>query len=325
LEKTSALAEKDLGVVTRELERLEGEVGSDLGELRILNDSGAGDSNLRALHTQVSNELRQVLVAHQLVEEQLRVLAAAQQSPDALLAAPKALLESQPALRRLKDGIVDAQLRTAQLKGKMTSDHPEVQAAREAEEAVRQQLRDELAEAVAGSKADLQVSQAQIASLERQVTEVETRLNRLAALRASYSNLVAQSRQCTESLQHAQKELADARASQAAAQSASLITRLDQPVVGNSPLGPSTAMLIAGGAGGGLAIGLSLVFLLSPSPSGGRRWSDYVGRGRRASDQTAANPAAGLPGGEQRRRASDRRTEDRRADDPPSIMPIKRA
>lgn len=309
LEKTAALAEKGLAAATSQLERLEAEVGSDLGELRILNDSGAGDSNLRAMHTQVRNELRQARIAGQAIEEQLRVLVEAQQAPDTLLAAPRGLLESQPALRRLKDGLVDAQLRTAQLRGKMTPDHPEVRAAREAEDAIGRQLRDEAGEAVAALKADLQVSQAQINSLQTQLNDVETRLNRLAALRASYSNLVAESRQCSESLQRAQKDLAEARASQAAAQSASLITRLDQPVVGNSPLGPGSATLLASGTGGGLVVGLALVFLFAPSTTGGRRWSDYVARGRRATDRTAA-------GGQERRTGFDRRAGDSKADEP---------
>jgi uncharacterized protein involved in exopolysaccharide biosynthesis len=236
-----------------------------------------------------------------------------------LLSAPKALLDSQPALRRLKDGLIDAQLRTAQLMGKMTAGHPEVRAAREAEEAVNRQLREELAGAVGALRADLQLNQAQVKSLETQVGDVENRLNRLAALRASYGNLVAESRQCSESLQRAQTDLADARASQAAAQSASLITRLDQPVVGNSPMGPSTPMLLAGGGGGGLMIGLALVFLFAPTQAGGRRWSDYVSRGRRATDRAPADATVRFPDREDRRRAGDRRA----GDSPPAEQPAE--
>jgi uncharacterized protein involved in exopolysaccharide biosynthesis len=319
LEKTAALAERDLDAATRELAALEAEVGSDLGELRILNDSAAGDSNLRTLHTQVRNELRQARVAQESHEEQLRLLAEAEQSPDALLAAPKAMLDSHPALRRLKDGLVDAQLRTAQLRGKMSADHPEVRAAVTAEDAIRRQLRDELALVVGGLKADLKVSQSQSDSLDKQLADVEQRLNRLAALRASYANLVAQSRQRSETLQRTQQELAEARARQAAARSASLITRLDRPVAGNEPLGPGALTLIGAGAFGGLAIGVALMFLIAPIESlRGRRWTDLLPRGRRSSDRswfgrrttdrTLANPAAALPPGENRRSGEDRRS-----------------
>ncbi len=239
LEKTATLAERDLNAATRELATLEAEVGSDLGELRILNDSAAGDSNLRTIHTQVRNEQRQARLSQESHEEQLRLLAAAEQTPDTLLAAPKAMLDSHPALRRLKDGLVDAQLRTAQLLGKMSADHPEVRAAVTAEDVIRHQLRNELGVAVGGLKADLKVSQSRIESLDKQLADVEQRLNRLAALRASYANLVARARQCSETLQRTQQDLAEARARQAGARSASLITRLDRPVAGNEPSGPT--------------------------------------------------------------------------------------
>ncbi len=317
LEKTAALAEQDLIDATRELAALEAEVGSDLGELRILNDSGAGDSNLRSLHTQVRNELRLARLGHESHQEQLRLLSQAQQSPDTLLSAPKGIFEAQPPLRRLKEGLVDAQLRTAQLLGKMSPDHPEVRGAMTAEAAIRGQLRDELTALVGSLQADLQLSQSQIVALDKQQTDVVQRLNRLAALRASYANLVAQSKQCGETLQRAQKDLADARASQAAAQSTSLITRLDAPVAGDYAEGPGSIALIAGGALGGLLIGGALIFLVVPAGGlRGRRWSDYLPKGRRSSDRqaptrrdtdrTTPNPLANLPG-EDRRNSADRR------------------
>ena len=63
----------------------------------------------------------------------LTLLKDAEADPTRLMAAPNSLLDSQPALRRLKDGLVDAQLRTATLQGRMSAEHPEVVAAREAE------------------------------------------------------------------------------------------------------------------------------------------------------------------------------------------------
>ena len=54
------------------------------------------------------------------------------------------LLDSQPALRRLKDGLVDAQLRTAALQGRMSAEHPEVISAKEAETQVAARVHAEL-------------------------------------------------------------------------------------------------------------------------------------------------------------------------------------
>ena len=48
----------------------------------------------------------------------MALLKQAEADPTALVAAPCRLLDSQPALRRLKDGLVDSQLRTANLQGR---------------------------------------------------------------------------------------------------------------------------------------------------------------------------------------------------------------
>ena len=318
LAKTVTLAQSDLDRATARLAALETEVGTDLGELRILNDSGSGDSNLRTALNQIKNDLRQVGTAHEAEQQQLKLLTAAMNDPDSLIATPNRLLEAQPALRRLKEGLVDAQLRTAQLMGKMSKDHPEVKGALANEEAVRRELREELELAVRGLEADLAVSASQIKALGKQAAEVEGRLDRLAALRARYGNLVADVRQRSETLQRAQQELADARAAQAAAQSASLITRLDRPLSGNHPIGPSAAAIVLTGLAGGLATGLGLVFLLTPAgPFHGRRWSDYLSIGRRAGDKRPVRRAADTPAPQptanaatsaERRAGSDRRS-----------------
>lgn len=285
LERTQRLAQNDLDEATLPLVAMETEVGRDLGELRILNENGAGDSNLRSALNQIKSELRQVQTLHNTGVEQLKYLGAAQLDPNELVATPNRLLESQPALKRLKDGLVDAQLRTAELSANMSKEHPKVQAALAAEQLVRQDLHQELAIAIRGLSADLRVNESQIVSLEVQSADVTARLDRLAGLRARYANLVADVKQRTEILEKARKELSDARASQAAAMSVSLITRLDAPQTGNRPLAPGRKTIVLGGVAGGLLTGLGLVFLVTPLGSfRGRRLSDYLGFGRRASD-----------------------------------------
>jgi hypothetical protein len=101
------------------------------------------------------------------------------------------------------------------------------------------------------------------------------------------------------------KDLADVRASQAAALSSSLIARIDEPQPDNNPVGPGFPTIVAAGFGGGLLLGLGLVFLTAPLGNlWGRRASDYAGRGRRAGDQVSAAPpeSSAAPSG---RRASD--------------------
>ena len=103
---------------------MEREVGPDLAELRNLQEQSSGDSDLRRKAVEIENELRQAKVAETNNRELLKLLTAARDNPGTLLATPNRLLESQPALKRLKDGLVDAQLRTAQHLGTMTHEHP---------------------------------------------------------------------------------------------------------------------------------------------------------------------------------------------------------
>jgi hypothetical protein len=161
----------------------------------------------------------------------------------------------------------------------------------------------------------LQVTDALTLSLARQQAEMEERLARLAGLRARYSNLATEVRHTSELLQKSQKDLADARANQAAAQSASLITLLDEPVAGYRPTGPGSGEIVTGALLGGLLLGLGLVFLRAPlAQLRGRRISDYMALGRRAGDllrRRATDAAPRVPAegsaSPERRGGSDRR------------------
>ena len=143
-------------------------------------------------------------------QQQLEILLAASQDPETLVATPNRLLESQPGLHRLKEGLVDAQLRVASLMGKMNAAHPDVKAALAAEAEIRQNLYRELDTTIRGVRADLQVTEAVIESYEKQQAEVQGRLDRLASLRARYENLVTEVAHRGQQLRKAQRALAEA-------------------------------------------------------------------------------------------------------------------
>jgi uncharacterized protein involved in exopolysaccharide biosynthesis len=305
LEKAVALAESDRAVATAELKETEKSVGRDLDELRALTETNGGTSNLRATSNHLQEEIRRTQILHDVNNEQLKLLTAAREDANRLLAAPQRLFEQQPGLKRLKDGLVDGQLRTAQLLGRMSADHPEVKAARLAEDKIRQQLSDEIALVISNLENDLKVSAALLATLGQQQAEINERLNQVAGHRPAYANQLAAVRQRTENLSQVMKDLADVRASQAAALSSSLIARIDEPLPDNSPVGPGFHTIVAAGFGGGLILGLGLVFLTAPVGNlWGRRAEDYIHGGRRATDQPpAASPElSGTPSG---RRATD--------------------
>lgn len=264
LTRCETLAHQDLDRATAALSELEQRVGNDLGELRILSESPSGDSDLRRNLIEVEKELRAYRAALTEHEESLRLLQTAQADPEKLLASPSILLKSQPALARLKDGLVDAQLRTAQALGTMFEEHPVVQQAREAERAIREQLHDEIGAATEGVEADIRVAAERIGSLEAQKSIIQVRLSSLAGLRAEYANLASEVKNRSETLKAVEHELAEARASQAAARTASRIRLVDAPDAGTRPLGPGRTTIVASGFTGGVLIAGAIVFLLIP-------------------------------------------------------------
>lgn len=265
LDKALHLAKADVDESTRRLMEIETEVGSDLAELRILHDSTSGESALRRTVTEIRNELRQARAAAKSNEQLLALLGEARSDPDRLAAIPNQLIESQPALRRLKEGLAEAQLRTAQLTGGMSEAHPLVQAARESEREIGRNLHHQLATAAQGVAIDLRLNEDRAALLEEQLAKTTERLNRLAALRAPYANLVAETRNRTALLERAEQRLAEARAGHATAKAANLIARIDAPDAGIHPVGPGRATIVVVGVVGGLLAGVGVVLLTAPS------------------------------------------------------------
>jgi uncharacterized protein involved in exopolysaccharide biosynthesis len=303
LEKAVEIAGTDLAAANARLEQIEAEVGPDLAELRNLNEASSHGANLQTVLIDMDNELRAVRARRNDDAQLQQQLVAAQKDPGQLVAMPNSLLASQPALSRLKDGLVDAQLRTAQLLGTMREAHPQVQAAIDAEQQVRRHLHGELEVAIRGLAAELEMADARSDNLENQKAALQTKLDRIARLRVRYDNLEDEANRRSEILEQAQGDLTNARANQAAAQTASLISRIGRPETGDSPVGPGAFVIAAGGSVCGLALGLGLVFLSAPMGKNfGRRITDRL-RGRRSTDLT---PEAGRrETGQAHRRAAD--------------------
>jgi uncharacterized protein involved in exopolysaccharide biosynthesis len=274
LTKTVTLAKADLDESTARLAAIEKRVGSNLAELRFLHENGAGDSALRRTLTEINGELRQTQSVQQTDKELLMLLTAAQHDPGRLLATPNQLLESQPALRRLKEGLVDAQLRRAQIQGEMSDAHPRVRAAKEAEGQIALRLHGEVDQAVGGLELNLRVTGQRIAMLQAQRAQVTGQLQLLAELRAPYANLAAETRNRETLLQRAEQNLAEARASQANALASNLIGRVDAPDTGTNPIGPGRSATLLMGLFGGLFVGFGVMLLsmqLGPAPNAATR------------------------------------------------------
>lgn len=287
LRTAKSAAEKSLAVGTERLRTMEAEAGTDLADLRGMTDtSGGGNTNRQVLDT-IKAEIRQV----ELKLEQLNIdLQLAQQSfdnPDDLLLTPGRLVTDQPGLKKLREGLADATIKTSELKGRFTENNVLVKAAIETEARIRQQLRKELSVTVGTISKDVDITSQQLAKLRTQQELLENRLNKIAGMRADYANTVSDVRARNTHLQEIQRELAEAEAAHDAAATSSLLTRLDTPLLGERPLGPGRTTIVAGATVCGLFFGLGIVFLLSPldgQNSYGRRRQDLLGRGRRRED-----------------------------------------
>jgi uncharacterized protein involved in exopolysaccharide biosynthesis len=260
------VAEKALREASSRLSELEREVGQDLSELRILHSNPSGDSDMRLRAITIENDIRRYQTQQRAARDLRVLLVDAAKDPSHLIAAPNSLLESQPALKRLKEGLIDAQLKTALAMGSMTPDHPTVKAAALAEAEIHRRINNELKVAIRGVDSDLQLSTSQIEMLQKQLDDTRGRLARLANLRTDYSNLVADVEHANKRLEVARTTLADARGKQAGARNSCLISRLEAPDGGTDPVGPGRAMTVVMGIAVGLVIGLGVVVLTIPAP-----------------------------------------------------------
>jgi len=263
LSKSVKMARADQQESTAKLAEIEQSVGGDLAELRGLNDSVSGEGALAQTSTEIRNELRQIRTAEKSNQQLLVLLEEAKADPGRLLATPNGLLTSQPALSRLKDGLVDAQLQTARLKGNMSDEHPHVMAAKESEEEIGRHLHSELGIAIRGLHADQKMNADRAELLENRLTDIDDRFRRLAGLRAEYANRLDEAEGRAALVARAEQNLAEARAVRASANATSLISRIDLPEAGNHPVGPSRSMITLAGMAGGLLVGFGIVFLVA--------------------------------------------------------------
>jgi uncharacterized protein involved in exopolysaccharide biosynthesis len=313
LKNKQALAKKELQSATSELKKMEREIGKDLGELRTLDQTGSGESNLRTSLTQITNDMR-ASKNRRMEQQQLgEILERATADATKLVSIPDRLLDSQPELRRLKDGLAGSQLKIAELQGTMSETHPAVRAAERELNEIRAQISNRLPALTESVRADIQVITEQVNSLQRELLQVQNRLAELASLRAPYSNLVNMVQNRRDQLTEVNQSLSRAQAIFTSATMSSVFTRVGETEVGDSPIGPGRSTIAMASWIGGLMIGIGLVMLASPIEqirndglrAFGRRTADKIqANGRRTGDREKSEVASD---GAAERRSGDRR------------------
>lgn len=301
LQTAQQTAREQLRQVTEHLTQMETAAGADLSDLRGMTDANSGGSSTRQVLDTIKSELRQADLQLLQINTDLQMAIESHQNPDQLLLTPSSLVNSQTGLKTLRDGLANATISTSQMQGRYTATHPLVIASRQAEVNLREQLRTELGLSIQTLSKDRDNALERVAKLNAQRTQLEERLEKIARIRADYANVASEVRSRNLQLQESERELVQAQASRDAALTSSLITRLDEPQLGEKPIGPGRSTILAGATVSGLFFGLGIVFLLSPLDGGGgygRRRFDYSGMaGRRASDREALAPsqASGAP------------------------------
>ncbi len=267
VEKQVELADQIHEQENARLIAFEAEIGSDLGELRLLHSASGGQSDLRQQAVELEQETRLNESRLRQAEELLEVLKTARQDPAQLIAMPSSLLNFQPTLQRLKDGLVDAQLRASRLSGMRTEDHPHVKSALESVASIREELHSELDVAIKGLEIEIDLSRNRQNVLHKQLADLQHRLSHLAELRAEYSSRVATVDNSRAVLSQARKQLSEVRAKQVTAQNALLVTPFDEADTGPYPVGMGRASVLGIGVLGGFAIGMGwLCLTVNPAP-----------------------------------------------------------
>ncbi len=294
---STAIAQTELDKAVLKLARLDKQLGSDVVEMRVINNASQGDGTLRRSLGEIRAEIRGAEADYSRKKMDRDQLVALMDDPARLLALPSDLLDAQPTLRRLRDSLVDAQVNVAQLSGEYNHKHPRMQAAVFAEQQVRQRVYAEIRDSIKNIDVELRLAKARVAQLEGLMNQYENRFADLSEVRTEYNRLSQDVESKTTVVQQLEKDLATARANMATASSVSLIQKVDQPMASSRPVGPSGKTIVLGGVLGGLLLGLGLIWLAEPVPTAqDRRFTSL--NGRRATDQllmSTAMMAAGQP------------------------------
>lgn len=291
LAHSQTLALERLAESTERLETIEQDLGPDLSELRTLDQQYSGGSGILQQELGRAREaLREARRELGVIELQQDHLESVRRDPDEIITVPGSILVAYPALGRLKNGLVDAELRLAAALGQYEITHPRCERVTEEIDQIRTRLKSELDTALVESEFNRQTTLQKNALLEQTALDIEQRISRFTTLRVEYNQLVAEVEQRKKDLATISTQLAEVQSTREAASRASMINPVDDPVVSTDPIGPGTKMLAVGGLACGLAIGIGLVFLVIPIEGGAHHAEPFA----RPIETPAEQPASTL-------------------------------
>ena len=165
LSQTVEFARGKLASATEQLKKMEQEIGADLSELRNLNNPNSINSSLQSSLTQIQIELRAAINDHENLRKQQLLLRQAAMDPDGILSTPEEAFVFLPALKALKEGLVNANLTLSWAYGKYTENHPNVSAAQTSILLIEKKLHKEIATALKSKERELEIAAAKVTRL----------------------------------------------------------------------------------------------------------------------------------------------------------------
>ncbi len=262
------LAQEQLVETTTKMRQMESQAGGDLSELRGLNEAFSGGSDLRRQVSVLDSEIRQTRQNVERANQLIQNLTTTFNDPMELLATPRELLESQPALSKLKDQLIEAQVNQSSVVGVYSVKHPRHIASVKSVNEIRWQIKQELESALSGLRAQKELAEKQLHTLEKDVNEFQSRINKVANMRVDYGQLVSELALRNGELASAEREYAQAASILRAAENVHFMSRLDEAYAGLYPLGPTKKILVLGATLAGLFIGLGFLMMATPTPVG---------------------------------------------------------
>ena len=262
-----AQAADRLRAASQQLAQLEQKAGANADELRnSAQSSASAPAESPQTVESLASRIRLLEETNRNNRAQLKLLQDAANNPTELASTPSSVLDAQPALRRLKDELDDAQLRGALLRGTMSDQHPQVEAADANEKSIRQQLESELAGSIEMLDDEIAKCDEQLAALRVELQNAQDRADKLPGLRSEYATLSTEVQVRTEALKAAQKRIADARSNEAKARHCCTIQIQDPKNPTVKVAGFTRLGIFFRGLFGGALVGLGLFYLTRPKP-----------------------------------------------------------
>ncbi|MCA9240126.1 MAG: hypothetical protein KDA37_08005, partial [Planctomycetales bacterium] len=191
LERSLDAASTSLIAETERLTAFETQVGPLLGELRNLVSPNGSQSTLDQQVAAIEQDLRQLDMKRRGSEQLITMLSTPGDHTERLLATPSTLLQSHPTLLRLKEGLVNAQIRHARLLGIRSQGHPLIKASEATQAKLREEINHQAPEAINAAQTELAVYASRVESLKSKLATLRETQSGLAKHRAEYSLLLA--------------------------------------------------------------------------------------------------------------------------------------